>query len=577
MSVATALILAVLAAPAWAAPKPEPAAPESVAPESIAYVVSPVMKDGDLTALEITAAFKADADGETKLSLPDNWMGRSGVWRNLSDLTVEGADSVAEDTPKARIVRSRPGRRLVLRYRVNNTLKGEPAQSDSYPSEPWIRPSWFYVDGVSALITVDGREDRAASFRWGEGWPKDFKLASNLEDAGWDEDARQSVLIGGRDLRIVRAGPVRLAIRGAYAFTNAELSGALEAILRAERGFFGDDQKRPFLVTAQSLAPQSGASFHGTGKHQAFAMAATANMTLDDMRVLLAHEIFHAWNPSRLGKPFGPRGYWFSEGFTDFYARRLMARERQFTPQAFVAAWNETLRDYATSPAIAMPGDEAAGKFWTDPYADKLAYQRGALLAAIWDMQLRRAGSSLDAVLQDQARARDRDPKVTMVRAFVETAKVHGLDVTADIEAHIDQGRPIRLPADAFLPCATVTDVSAPKFDRGFEPQTDDKGTMTVADLREDSGAYRAGLRNGMVIVERRQGRGGDAATPYELVVREGDGPVRVVTFLPQGTKTERYQQLALTSEAAQAPALCAFTPTEASATALKTHQVGLK
>jgi len=549
LSVATALILAVLAAPAWAVPKPEP----------VTYVVSPVLKDGDLTALEITATFEADADGETNLSLPNNWMGRSGIWRNLSDLTVEGADSVAEDTPKARIVRSRPGRKLVLRYRVNNTLNGEPTQSDSYPSEPWIKASWFYVDGVSALITIDGREDGAASFRWGKGWPKDFKLASNLEDAGWDEDVRQSVLIGGRDLRIVRAGPVRLAIRGAHAFTDAELSGALEAILRAERGFFGDDQSKPFLVTALSLTPKSGASFHGTGKHQAFAMAVTPNMTLEDIRVLLAHEIFHAWNPNRLGQAFGPRGYWFSEGFTDFYARRLMARERQITPQAFVAAWNETLRDYGTSPAIAMPGDEAAGKFWTDPYADKLAYQRGALLAAIWDLKLRQAGASLDAVLQNQARDRERDPKATMVRAFVDAAKAQGLNVAPDIEAHIDRGQPIRLPADAFLPCATVSEVSEPEFDLGFEPAVDDAGVRTVTKLRADSPAARAGLKDGSVILERRQGVSGDSQRAYELVVRDSEQPARTVSFLPQGGGQQRFQRLILTLEAVREPGLCDF------------------
>ncbi|AYV48830.1 hypothetical protein CFHF_24745 [Caulobacter flavus] len=566
MSVAATLTLAVLAAPAWAAPEPGP----------VAYVVSPVMKDGELTALEITATFKADADGETRLSLPNNWMGRSGIWRNLSNLTVDGADSVVDDTPKARIVRSRPGRKLVLRYTVGDTLKREPVQSDGYPSEPWIRPSWFYVDGVSALVTVDGREAGPVSFRWGKAWPRDFKLASNLEDAGWDEDPRQSVLIGGRDLRILRAGPLRLAIRGDYAFTDAELSGALEKILEAERGFFGDYQSRPFLVSASSIRSESGASFLGTGKHQAFAMAATPNMTLDDMRVLLAHEIFHAWNPGRLGKTFGPRGYWFSEGFTDFYARRLMVRERLLTPAAFAAAWNETLRDYASSPAIAMPGQEAAEKFWTDPYADKLAYQRGALLAAIWDMKLRQAGSSLDAVLQEQARARGRDPEATMVDAFVEAAKAHGLDVSADIEAHIDQGRPIRLPADAFLPCARLVDVTTPVFDRGFEPKTDDTGTMTVADLREDSAAYRAGLREGMVIVERRKGGGGDPNTPYELVVREGDGPVRVVSFLPQGIGTQSHQMLALTPEAIQTQGPCAFIPAGTSTVAPKTYPVRL-
>lgn len=552
LSAATALTLSVLATSAWAAPRPD----------AVAYVVSPVMEDGDLTALEITATFKADADGETHLSLPNNWMGRSGIWRNLTDLSVEGADSVVEDTPKARIIRSRPGRPLTLRYRVADTLKGEPVQSDSYPSEPWIRPSWFYVDGVSALILVDDREDGPVTFRWGKGWPKDFKLASNLEDAAdWTGSLGHSVLIGGRDLKVLRSGPVRLAMRGAYDFDETELARALEVILRAERSFFGDDAKAPYLVTAQSLKAESGASFHGTGKQQAFAMATTSNMTLEDMRILLAHEIFHAWNPQRLGQPIGPAGYWFSEGFTDFYARRLMVREGLIGPADFVAAWNESLKAYGTSPVIAMPGKEAAEKFWTDHNADQLAYQRGALLAAIWDLKLRQAGSSLDTVLHAQAWARKEKPDVKLIRAFVDAAKGQGLDVTADIEQHIDRGRPIRLPAEAFLPCARVEDVTEPAFDRGFEIKVDDKGTMSVVQLREGGPDHAAGLREGTIIVERRKGKLGDPLTPYELVVKDGDGPARVVTFLPRGEGTASYQRLVLTPEAAQAPALCAFRP----------------
>lgn len=552
LSAATALTLAMLATSAWAAPKPD----------AVAYVVSPVMKNGDLTALEITATFKADADGETHLSLPNNWMGRTGIWRNLTGLTVKGADFVEEDTPKARIIRSKPGRKLTLRYRVSDTLGREPVQSDSYPSEPWIRPSWFYVDGVSAMILVDDREDGPVTFRWGKGWPKDFKLASNLENAAdWSDHLGHSALIGGRDLKILRAGPVRLAMRGAYGFDEAELATALDTILRAERGFFGDDTRAPYLVTAQSLKAESGASFHGTGKHQAFAMATTSNMTLEDMRILLAHEIFHAWNPQRLGQPIGPAGYWFSEGFTDFYARRLMIREGLIGPADFVAAWNESLKAYGISPAIAMPGKEAAEKFWTDPNADQLAYQRGALLAATWDLKLRQAGSSLDAVLHAQTKARKEKPDVKLIRAFVDAARSQGLDVVADIETHIDQGRPIRLPADALLPCARVEDVTEPAFDRGFEIKVDDKGTMSIAQLREGGPGQLAGLREGAIIVERRKGKLGDPNTPYELLVRDGDGPARVVTFLPRGEGSVSYQRLLLTPEAAETPALCAFRP----------------
>ncbi|MBO9560738.1 MAG: hypothetical protein J7515_19410 [Caulobacter sp.] len=553
--------MSVLVALAVVAASPVLAAPDGVATpkrEPIAYEVSPRLSGQDLTGLEVMIAFQADADGETRLNLPEKWMGHTDLWRHLSDLSVEGADSVVEDGPAARVIRSRPGRRLVLRYTVNATLAHEPRQSDGYPAEPWLRPSWFYADGPSVMIVVEGREDAPVRFQWGKAWPKAFALASNLED-GQDIDPRDSVLIGGRDLRIVRSGPVRVALRGTYPFADADLARTLDAIVRAERGFFGDAPQTPFLVTAQSLAVDDGSTFSGTGKHQGFAMTLTPNLSLDEVRVLLAHEIFHTWNPHRLGKIIGPSGYWFSEGFTDFYARRLMMRQRQITPQAFLDAWNETLLRYGTSPIIAMPGAEAAAKFWAGNGEDQLAYQRGALLAAIWDRRMRASGSSLDAVIHAQAALHARSPNTPLPQAFIEAAKAQGLDVSPDITSHIDQGRPIRLPIDTFSPCARVEDVVVPTFDLGFEPRVDDAGVRTVTKLRPDSPAARAGLHEGAVIVAKRSGVNGDAAQPYDLIVREGEGPEHTVSFLPQGSGETRYQRLILTPEASSNPALCDF------------------
>ncbi|MBO9709599.1 MAG: hypothetical protein J7521_15450 [Caulobacter sp.] len=557
-------VSSALVALAFVAASPVLAASERAATSKrtpITYEVSPRLSGQDLIGLGVTITFNADADGETRLELPDKWMGRTELWRNLSDLTVEGADSVVEDSPGARMIRARPGRRLVLRYTVNATLPHEPRQSDGYPSKPWLRPSWFYADGPSVMVIVEGREDSPVRFQWSKAWPKAFTLASNLED-GQDADPRDSVLIGGRDLRIVRSGPVRVALRGTYPFADVDFASALDAIVRAERDFFGDVPDTPFLVTAQSLAIDDGGTFSGTGKHQGFAMTLTPNLSLDEVRVLLAHEIFHTWNPSRLGKVIGPQGYWFSEGFTDFYARRLMMRQRQVTPQAFLDAWNETLLRYGTSPIIAMPGEEAAAKFWSGSGEDRLAYQRGALLAAIWDQRLRASGSSLDAVLHAQAALHARSSDTPLPLAFVEAAKAQGLDVAPDIKAHIDRGQPIRLPPDAFAPCARVEDVVVPTFDLGFEPQVDGAGVRTVTRLRPDSPAARAGLHEGAVIVSKRRGVNGDATQPYDLIVREGEGPEHAVSFLPQGSGEAHYQHLVLTPEASRNPALCDFQAT---------------
>jgi predicted metalloprotease with PDZ domain len=555
-----ALALAFAAVPALAASAGASAMTPDPVP--IRYEVSPRLSGQDLTGLKVTVTFRADADGETRLELPDKWMGRDKQYRNLSDLTVEGATSVVEDGPAARVIRSRPSRMLVLRYTVDATFDHEPRQSDSYPAEPWLRPSWFYADGASIMIDVEGREAAPVRFRWGKAWPKAFVLASNMEDSQ-AADPRDSVLIGGRDLRIVRAGPMRLALRGTFPFADADLARTLQVILRAERGFFGDAQDAPFLVTAQSLIVENGSTFSGTGKHQAFAMAVTPNLTLDDVRVLLAHEIFHSWNPRRLGKPIGANGYWFSEGFTDFYARRLMMRERLITPQAFVAAWNETLLAYGTSPLIAMPGREAAAQFWAGSGADQLAYQRGALLAATWDQTLRASGSSLDTVLRAQTVLHAKSPETPLPQAFLQAARTQGLDVAPEIALHIDQGQPIRLAPDAFAPCAKVIDVTAPVFDLGFEPQVDDKGVRTVTKLRPDSAAGRAGLRDGAVIVAKRGGVNGDATQPYDLVVRDAGvpagGPEHTVSFLPQGAARQHFQRLVLAPAAMGDPALCDF------------------
>lgn len=547
------MIALALAPPAVAA-----AAPSS---STVTYVVSPRFEHDALSALDIQVAFTADADGETRLSLPSRWMGHNKVWRNIGELRVEGATSVAEDGPAARIVRSRPGKALVMRYVVRSAIDHEPTEADDYPAEPWVRPTWFYADGQSTLVTVEGHEAGPLRFRW-RGWPADYRLASGLEGASDARDPRQNMLIGGRDLRIVRSGPVRLAIRGDFAFSDDALARELAIILGAERGFFGDAPDASYLVTAAAVPAKSGSQFVGTGKTEGFAMVVTPGMSLDDLRVLLAHEIFHAWNPARLGKVVGPPGYWFSEGLTDFYARRLLQRERLIAPDRFVALWNAMLREYGVSPIKTLAGREAAAQFWTDPDAGKLAYQRGALLAVLWDQRLRRAGSSLDAALRAQAKAFPHRPDVALADLFADSAADLGVDVRGDILAHIDQGRPISLPTDAFAPCAEVRQVTSPVFELGFMPKVDDQGVMTVSDLRVASAAARAGLREGMIIVEKLAGSNGDALQAYELRVRDAAGDeVRTVRFLPQGLNSTTYQQLILSPQAAQEPGLCDFSP----------------
>jgi predicted metalloprotease with PDZ domain len=522
---------------------------------SVIYEISPTLEGDALTDLAVKLRFQADASGITTLQLPRTSMGQTELWRGLKNMEAEGAE-ISGDGP-TRTLKSKPGREITVRYRVATTIGHEPTDADGYPSTPWIRPSWFFVDGPSFLVTVGERSDARIMLRW-SGWPAGFEYASNLEHTQ-TTDPRHSVFIGGRDLRIVQSGPLRLAIRGQYPFTDAELAADLAKILKAERDFFADDAAAPYLVAASSIETGPSQSFRGTWKDGAFAMVTSASMTREELRPFLAHELFHAWNPARLGVPTGPKDYWFSEGFTDFYARRFLQRARLISSTEFANAWNEMFRAYGASPAKTMPGAQAAKGFWTDPYAEKIPYQRGAMLAALWDWRLRQRGLSLDSVLRAQSEAFRSAPDAGLTELFIGAMNRAGVDIDGDVAKYINEGAAIDLPNDIFAPCGTLETVTAPSFELGFDPVPSSDGTLTATHIKPGAAAYRAGLREGMTIVRKVSGVNGDATRPYELLIRSTDSSIRTVRFLPQGKGVVSYQQLVLDPVSANNRAICDF------------------
>lgn len=521
------------------------------------YEISPRFEaDTDaLVGIEVTLRFEADASGTATLELPQTSMGREQLWRGLRDIRAEGADITGSGP--TRTLKSKPGKEITVRYRVSTTIDHDPTDADGYPATPWIRPSWFFVDGPSSIATVAELPEAPIVLKW-SGWPAGFGYASSLERAR-TTDPRRSVFIGGRDLRIVQSGPIRLAIRGRHAFADAELAADLARILKAERDFFADDVTAPYLVAALGVTTGSSQSFRGTGKDSAFAMVASSGMTLEDLRPLLAHELFHAWNPARLGKPIGPRGYWLSEGFTDFYARRLLWRARLISAAGFANAWNETLRAYSVSPAKTMPGAQAAEAFWTYPEAEKIPYQRGAMLAVLWDWRLRQRGLSLDSILRAQAKAFQARPDSALTDLFIAAMAKAGVDVSEDLARYVDKGMAIELPEDVFAPCGKLESVTAPGFELGFDPVPTSDGLLAIAHMKPGSAAYRAGLRDGMTILQKVWGTNGDATRPYELQMRSTDGGTSTISFLPQGEGVVRYQRLLLDPAAAEKAEVCDF------------------
>ena len=520
---------------------------------TVAYTLAPeTTYDGRITALRVEINLVSDETGRTRISWPERWSGTPDLDRWARDFEVAGARLVATGPDGGHTYANTPGTPLSIRYRVVSAYDHDPTVTDARQAFPIVRPTWFSAVGEALFAAPLGRDDDPVTFTWagvpGIGFASDLEHLQTGRVPATVADIQQSVAIGGRDLRVVGNDPaadsagVRVATLGTYTFDLRAFTQLASDIVRAERAFWGDTGTTPFFIAMTPLRPVAGQqAMSGAGRDDGFALWLGQDQPLDQLPWLLAHEYFHHWNAARLGGlPGGPaqvRDYWLSEGVTDFYARRLLLRYGLITPQAFIDGWNETLLAYAQSPTSSASGDEVAAGFWQDENFQKQPYYRGALLAAAWDDRLRHEGQpGLDGILRRQRRLVEADPGLypTAVAAFRAAAKPLGLDPSPEVERYVDQGDMLRLPPDAFGPCARVVTESRPAFVRGWDSEATGRADNIVTGLDPASPAYQAGLRNGMLIIERVAGVPGDSSVDY--ILRVGDGSwERTIRFRPAG------------------------------------------
>lgn len=523
----------------------------SASAAEVEYTLTPVLEEQALTAVQVDLRFTGEADGETQLELPNSWGGQEKLWRELAGLEViSGATISAGDGPAARVLRHAPAVPIHLRYRVlQNWKEGAPSANDGNPYRPIIQPKYFHLIGNAAFVVPEIEQDVSASIRV-DGLPEGWSFASDLEHAGLKlGQVKSSINVGG-DYRIVRdeASGMRVAIRGEWKFSDSEFLASVAKIAQGHRRFWKDTDA-PFLVTVTYLTtPDPGwTSIGGTGLDDAFAFFATPNTEVKSIARLLAHEGLHTWIPAKIGglaEKDEAAGYWLSEGFTDFYAARLLVAEGSWGPQEFADDLNETLAAYATSKARAFPNARIVTDFWKDQSVQKLPYQRGQLLAILWNARLRAEGKSdFDDVVHTMRKRAEAGSKKKSVGLFREVAEELGLNVDDDLREHVEAGVPITLPKDVFAPCGEIVTRQVPNFHRGFDIDATTANQNVITGTDPASPAYAAGMRDGMQLIRRASGEIGNAELEIDYVVKDGDQE-RNVRYLPRAPGEYELQAL---------------------------------
>jgi len=529
-------------------------------PPPVELTITPVHDARGFAALNVQLTFVGEADGETELALPDEWGGQRELYKAIRNLVADNASISPGATPASRILRHAPNARIVLSYRVVEDAEGPAEGGNGNDYRVRMRSDYFFAIGDTFVVQpANISADTTAHFVIVDA-PAAF--ASDLEHQAFGRaldfgDLIESVMIGGAIRVIDAGGGARLALHGAVDARNDQ--GWRDAFVRissAQHAYWGASDE-PFLVTVLAEAPVDAGSISigGTGRTDAFAFFATSNAIPETIDRIMAHEMMHTWTPRRIGGlrtvPSEAQDYWLSEGFTDWTSWRVLARG-EWTPAAFAEAFNEQIKAYDLSPVREAPNARIIADFWNDGDVDKLPYQRGMLLASYWDWRVRTATQSAsdfdDVLFAMQARARNESETPAVTLLIDAMRDVAGIDITPELERHVERGEAVTLPSDLFGPCGTLTWVERATFHRGFDLAATQAHDNTITGVIVNGPAWRAGLRDGMHLVRRSGGEIGNSDVEIAYDVLAGGQP-RTLRWLPRGDGQERFREFELVSE----------------------------
>ncbi len=430
----------------------------------IDYVVTPVAREGALEAVRITMRFEGDRDGRTEVLLPRTWSGAMDLDRGVVEVRAEGAE-VRRDGARL-LLRHARGADVTLSYDVVQDFEGDPRVGAGRPYRPTVRPDWFTLVGWTVFAHVEGRDDDPVRFAWGAA-PSGWTVASDLDHAGGSEHGfralADSVLVGGEGMRLIATdvggAPVRVAVHGDWRFSAEALAERYAGMVEASAAFWGDGGE-PFLLALSPLqGPPDARVQSGLGLGDGLAVWLTPNLDLEEANHVIVHEQQHAWLPDRVGGLARGQAevmdFWFSEGFTDFYALRMELRLGLLSPEGYIEELNRVLRRHASGPTLGVGGADLARAFFSDRQAAGAPYERGLLLALLWDARLHDLSGGrrdLDDAILAMRDARGTAPD-RLVRVY---QALGGGAVEPDLDAHIGRGDQILLPDDLFRDCAVV-------------------------------------------------------------------------------------------------------------------------
>ena len=482
---------------------------------SIYYTITPLFGN-KVPALKVTAEIRGEIRSQLSVDLPSRWASGEYV-EQLKEVKVDNFSYriISNNELCSQLIITIPKftDRVIISYEVHQK-NGDPAEVH----EAIIRTDLVHSVGYGIFaIPSDAEETDKISFNieWKE-MPNKWKTISSygtaklLNFTAKAQELLHAIYAAG-NLRIYQIAdsknPVFLSLYRSFDVKDNLIVASLQEIVKTQRSFFNDHDFPYYAISL--IEGNDPNSMGGTRLYDSFAAYLPKGMNHTDYYILFAHEHLHNWIGGKISNnERGSLDYWWSEGFTDYYARVLALRSGGISLEEFIDECNQILRNYYLSPVINQPNSKIKNSFWKNENVQKLPYARGFVFAVYLNslIKLYDDTKSVDNIILDLFKIAKQQP--FSVKSFKEIAKNYTFQgIEQEISRFIDQGKTINLTtATPILPLETI---KMGQYERGFNRDKILKNKI-IHNINPNSNAYKAGLRNGDKVVEFSFPKGSD-------------------------------------------------------------------
>ena len=413
---------------------------------------------GPKPILHVNLIFSGDSSGTTTIVLPTTWAGQNDLFKSIQNLRSQDLECTLAptDSPGKFLLRYVPSHKIRIAYDLTSDWTGDLRHPKEFRA--LVKGTNVIFNGQNGLVHPE--LDQNAQVRVGFTWknlPQGWNIISSFGTNGshqrfyghWHEV--YNAIFAAGDFRLTQmqhsGEHLTLAARGTWIFSDQQAAEEILNIICIEREFWGERKRNSFLVV---LAPfdQDFGSSDGTAFSNAFLLYLSRKQTfLIDEKSLLAHEIFHGWNPLRMGVPQGEDTNWFTEGFTRYYQDRILMQAKLIDYPQYLERLNKIVAEYWSSP----------GSNW-----------RGAMIALWVDERIRQFSAGKSSLDERMFSLLQKKPDRYLTTEFLLSVLSEGMsneDVSA-LRSFVELGNNIPLPKNLALHCGSLiqSDGAAPYY-----------------------------------------------------------------------------------------------------------------